>query len=983
VPGDHAIESAAQDKLGRGPFVRALAQAVRGLDASQGAVIGLVGPWGLGKSSVLNMLGEELTHEPQLVTVRFEPWLFSGASELISLFFADISGQLRGMHAGSKSERLADLLDTYGQSLGVLKWVPVAGPWLDRAGSIAKFFNKAASKRMDEARKLTTRRDQLTAELKTRDTPIVVIIDELDRLRPHEVRDLFQLVRLTGQFPNLIYVLAFDRQRAEKMLEEAGIEGRAYLEKIIEIVYNLPPVSRAALDRVFTSELSEALEGVHAGPFQQDRWPDVLARGIRPLLRDLRDVRRFLAALPATLAAVGQEVALVDVLALEALRVLRPDVFEALAACRAGMLTQVAPAPQAAQVYRADRDAVVEAAGQDPAEARVVSDLLRLLFPATDQYNTGGLHYDMPWVATWRKERRVASRHVLDIYLEQVLSPGVAPVGLIERLVANLTDEHAFTAVLGEADDQMLEDVLDRLAAYEREFSTAAVEPATSALLSLYPRMRTSSNPLDVGGDMRIDLVVLRLLQVVKDPDALRDIVEHVVDRQPSLYARMRLLLLIARQPAGEQYLIPEPDTGRLLGGVYRLVRSATTRQLVSEPHLITLLYNAVQDSVGERTTLDEQLGEPQVMAAVLRDSLGTVSTWNIGSVAISHEPRLNWDGLVAVCGGSARLASLLDSFRHTADPSTVADAEIALALRLAGEHLQAGPPAPRWSRSATTTQLNNGRTRDILRVRDEPAAELVLRAASLHMASPQKVEQSSLLTNQVHQALQQHLAKGEIIDAVHAYCAQHGATVEPDAQASLENDNLTVHMAVARRIVTAPDAPVTVTVRAAITSPGTGDTYVRVITETWIARSLVVHNPSAKHPATPPAVSIVEARDLLAAALGTAADISATLLPDVYDDHTLPHARTEIHIACGELTQTTSYPALTDVIDLTPLGPSTHTNQHREGDYTADSTQPISDATQRRALVNHALRYLTGTVWRYPDADTRLLDLLRPMPGE
>ena len=571
----------------------------------------------------------------------------------------------------------------------------------------------------------------------------------------------------------------------------------------------------------------------------------------------------------------------------------------------------------------------------------------------------------------------------MDIYLEQALSPGVAPVGLIERLVANLTDEQTLTTVLGEVDDQMLDDVLDRLAAYEREFPATAVEPATSALLGLYPRMRTSDSPLDVGGDLHIDRVVLRLLRVAEDPDVLRAIVERVVDRQTSLYARMRLLLLIARRRAGERALIAGTDLSRLLAGVYRLVRSATVQQLVSEPHLITLLYNAVQDDAGERATLDEQLGEPEVMAAVLRDSLGTVSSWQIGSVAISREPMLNWDGLVAVCGGSERLASLLGRFRQVADPSTLADAEIALALRLAGEHLQAGPPPPRWSRAATTTQLNNGRTRDILRVRDEPAAELVLRAASLHTASPQKVEQSSLLTNQVHQALQQHLAKGELIDAVNAYCAQHGLTVDPDAQASLENDNLTVHTAVARRTVTAPNSPVVVTVRAAITSPGTGDTYVRVITETWIARSTVVHNADAQHPGTPPAVSIAEARDLLAAALGTAADISTTLLPDVYDDHTLPHSRTEIHIACGETTQTTGNPALTELIDLTPLGLSTHTNPHREGDYATDSTESISDTNQRRALVNRALRYLTATVWRYPDAGTHLLALLQPLPGE
>ena len=65
------------------------------------------------------------------------------------------------------------------------------------------------------------------------DNPIAVVIDDIDRLPTAEIRDTFKLVRLTGSFPNLVYILAFDRARVERALTEDGIPGRDYLEKIL------------------------------------------------------------------------------------------------------------------------------------------------------------------------------------------------------------------------------------------------------------------------------------------------------------------------------------------------------------------------------------------------------------------------------------------------------------------------------------------------------------------------------------------------------------------------------------------------------------------------------------------------------------------------------------------------------------------------------------------------------------------------------
>jgi ABC-type glutathione transport system ATPase component len=58
--GDQALKSRAQDSLNRTPFANALAQQIVSTDASQEVVFGLVGSWGSGKTSLLNMTAEAL-----------------------------------------------------------------------------------------------------------------------------------------------------------------------------------------------------------------------------------------------------------------------------------------------------------------------------------------------------------------------------------------------------------------------------------------------------------------------------------------------------------------------------------------------------------------------------------------------------------------------------------------------------------------------------------------------------------------------------------------------------------------------------------------------------------------------------------------------------------------------------------------------------------------------------------------------------------
>ena len=65
---------------------------------------------------------------------------------------------------------------------------------------------------------LYKQRLELEKALRKLERPIVIVVDDIDRLQEAEIRDIVRLVRLVGDFPNLVYLLAFDRVRVAKVL---------------------------------------------------------------------------------------------------------------------------------------------------------------------------------------------------------------------------------------------------------------------------------------------------------------------------------------------------------------------------------------------------------------------------------------------------------------------------------------------------------------------------------------------------------------------------------------------------------------------------------------------------------------------------------------------------------------------------------------------------------------------------------------------
>ena len=88
ISPDLPITKSEEDALNRSNFAKNLAQAVIQCTFPTSFSIGLYGKWGSGKTSLLNMVIEEIENiEESTIILRFNPWLCSDPKQLVIQFF--------------------------------------------------------------------------------------------------------------------------------------------------------------------------------------------------------------------------------------------------------------------------------------------------------------------------------------------------------------------------------------------------------------------------------------------------------------------------------------------------------------------------------------------------------------------------------------------------------------------------------------------------------------------------------------------------------------------------------------------------------------------------------------------------------------------------------------------------------------------------------------------------------------------------------
>lgn len=666
-PGDNPIEEATDDTLGRNaPAVR-FARQVLQLDATRGLVVGVLGPWGSGKTSFLNLAKNELLRLKAQV-IDFNPWMFSGAEQLVDAFFGEISEELK-LRRGLGE--IGESLEEYGDLFSGLTSIPLVGSWIENGTGALKLAGGSLRKWKGGSH---SRRSKVTKALKALSNPLIIVLDDIDRLSSGEIRDVFRLVRLTASFPNVVYLLAFDRERVERALGEDGIPGRAYLEKILQIATDLPLVSHDVLDAQVFASLDQALSTVeNVGSIDSGTWPDLYAEIVRPLIVTMRDVRRYTLAARGTVADLGGQIALADVLALEAVRVFLPDTYSHLHRSM-NALTSTASSYGSARLddssLKRDIDALLASAGSHREVARA---FVTRLFPAAIRY-IGNTHYGENWKARWLKDRRVAHEDVLSLYLERVAGKGFRTFLAAERALSLMADIRAFDEHLRSIELHELEGVIARLEVFEEQFRPEHVEPGVVVLLNLlYDVPDNRRGFLELGSRFTITRVTLRLLRSLKEPDAIEAAVKKILPSVRYLSARLEAVDDVGYNEHSGHELVSRSAAAGFEREWRAQVRGLGVEDMLAEPQLLRVLHVAGREPKPDEAPIPVP-DDPRLTLKLLRLALNYSTSQTLGSRSVRRDARLSWDTLVAVFGTEAQLLSRFDAL---GDSGVELDAEL------------------------------------------------------------------------------------------------------------------------------------------------------------------------------------------------------------------------------------------------------------------------------------------------------------------
>ena len=690
--GDAPIASLSEDRLGRRAFAEALAAEVMAAPATRGYVMGLTGPWGSGKTSILNMTADAIGDDA--IVVQFNPWMFSGTEALVSSFFEEIGRQLD--KRDSKLKGIADKMATYGRLLSPLASLVGAGAAVTTATSL---LEKAAARPS-----VFDQRQELRSMLEKLDKRLVVIVDDVDRLRPHEVLDVVRLVRLVGDFPNTLYLLAFDRGRVEECLGEGNIgRGRAYLEKIVQVTHDVPAARQPDVAAIFLDGLEQLVKVVPTGPLNRGDWQNIFTFVVRPLLETPRHVRRLLGSLSMTMRLIGDEVALADLIGVEAVRVLRPAMFEALVS--AAEYLSARSRILGPRGYQQGRSAAESPIGPMlQMDTELAQDVCRWLFPATREYFEN-MHHGPEWEAIWKGERKVASAYVLRFYLERQLPEGVVPARAVDDALARLGDRDSLQAFLDTFSPAELMDLIERMNPAVEKLPVATdqtgKDPARVALpvlLDLLPRLPEDAGPDHFGGPMTVMRPTLRLLQRIPDPDLRTEIVSGVLQDTRALSGRLTLLLVAGhRQNVG---------AGLIDASVAKELEDQLRKDLIAQPATefaaesrMTRLANFMAETDEGRVALRTLAEDNRVMLSLFVASVGDMRAQTIGAAAVEVTRVMAWDSLIQYLGEDMLQRRTGELLAAVQDLGMTISPEEQTALHLAAEYAAGNRPESSFDR--------------------------------------------------------------------------------------------------------------------------------------------------------------------------------------------------------------------------------------------------------------------------------------------
>ena len=523
------IKSKKEDLLDRVNFTNKVAHVISeyklGNDAS--LTIGLFGKWGSGKTSLINMITENLEDKEDILIFKFEPWLYSDTEQLISQFFKDFSRIIKYNDYGEKAKKIGEELETYANFFDVFKQIPeptifllstTFSNTLKKLGKSTKKWGELKSKNLSEIKA------SIEKHLKNFNKKILIIIDDIDRLNNTEIKQIFQLIRSLANFPNTIYLISMERDVVVKALEDVQKgNGNEYLEKIVHVPIEVPFVSKDIIYDILITRLNDVLMNIDEEDFDKEYWINIYYSGFKDFFKNIRDIIRFMNVFRFNFLAIGKDVNIVDLIVITAFQVFEPKIYEDI--------------KNNSEIYleksidnNVKKEHIVNISKcLQKLKKETYIELLKKLFPAIEEAYEN-IHYFV-FEEECRKKVKICDPETFEIYFKLSLSEDILTKTQMNFYIESASDEDELRKIIKLLNEKgKIYKFLEKLEDYLEKIDENKIRNIIKVLMDegdSFPKIR---GMFEIGKESRIVRMILKLLENINNKNVRFKILKETLE---------------------------------------------------------------------------------------------------------------------------------------------------------------------------------------------------------------------------------------------------------------------------------------------------------------------------------------------------------------------------------------------------------------------------------------------------------------------
>lgn len=285
-------------------------QACKGADFS--FVIGLEGPWGSGKTTVVNNVISKIRENSSnsfIVINDFDPWAYNNQESLLISLFDKV---LKSTGINYSSSSVKAIVNT------LFETIKSSNPIGNFIGNI--FLQNDLD---DGIYKL---KDHICDYLEQNDKTIIIFIDNLDRASSENIIFLLKIINIIFDLKRVIYVLSYDKERINDLLSKNSNINEKYIEKIIQQEISVTKLNREKTRMVVNDCVTKLFEvyGVKKESYSDFSY---IIDYLFSKISDIREFKRILNSV-APILSIKSELYKPDLFALEIIRFLNSGFYE-------------------------------------------------------------------------------------------------------------------------------------------------------------------------------------------------------------------------------------------------------------------------------------------------------------------------------------------------------------------------------------------------------------------------------------------------------------------------------------------------------------------------------------------------------------------------------------------------------------------------------------------------------------------------------